>query len=141
MRGWRDGHKDLTVWEQAAAAIDICDDVSFIKGWVGDVVEKLAILTLSNVNIEAITDARRRAQLNSSGSGRKIGVGEVHFSNACLADSLLQTLAAKNILPRSLLEDTAVEKARRSLACIAARQYLVDNEDYTLCRVFATTMA
>ena len=108
MRGWRDGRTDLTVWEDAAGNIDICDDDTYIHETMLDVAAKLASLTLSNVNIEAITDARRRAQLNSSGSGRKIGVGEVHFSNACLADSLLQTLAAKNILPRSLLEDTAV---------------------------------
>ena len=26
MREWRDGHKYFTIWEQAAMAIDVCDD-------------------------------------------------------------------------------------------------------------------
>ena len=120
MRGWRDGRTDLTVWEDAAGNIDICDDDTYIHELVVDVAAKLANLTLNNVNVETITDARRRAQLDASGSGKKVGVGEVHFSNACLADSLLQTLAAKHILPRYLLEDTAIAKARRSQTCIAA---------------------
>ena len=132
MRGWRDGRTDLTVWEDAAGNIDICDDDTYIHELVVDVAAKLANLTLNNVNVETITDARRRAQLDASGSGKKVGVGEVHFSNACLADSLLQTLAVKHILPRSLLEGTAAAKARRSQACIDARQHLVDHEDYTL---------
>ena len=66
--------------------------------------------------------------MNASGSRRNIGVGLVHGSNACLADSLLQGLAAKGILNTALLDDTS----ERSKACRAARQHLILHEDYRL---------
>ena len=52
--------------------------------------------------------------------------------NACLADSLLQVLAAKHILPRSLLHNTSEARAQRSSACIDARQHLGHQADYRL---------
>ena len=120
VRSWKDGHSHKTVWQQAAEVISICDDDGTISEFAEDIAKKIARLSLQNAPIVHITDRAHRAQLNASGSGRKIGAGLVHGSNACLADSLLQGLAAKGILNRTLLDNTS----ERAKACRAARQHL-----------------
>ena len=74
----------------------------------------------------------RRNQLNASGTGKQIGLGRVYDENACLADSLLQVLAAKSILPKELLQDSPSDIQRRRLACSSARQSLLHHADYRL---------
>ena len=128
VRSWRDGHDYQTVWQQAAEAISICDDDGSISDCAQDIAKNIARLSLQNAPIVHVTDRAHRAQLNNSGSGRQIGAGLVHGSNACLADSLLQSLAAKGILDRNLLDNSS----ERAKACREARQHLIQHEDYRL---------
>ena len=132
VRTWKDGHEHLTVWQHAATVIVISDDDELVNDLVSGTAQKLARLDLQNQSIDSNTDASRRLQLNAPGIGKKIGVGRVYDINACLADSLLQVLAAKRILPRSLLDSTTEARAQRSSACIDARQHLVHHADYRL---------
>ena len=116
VRSWKDGYSHKTVWQHAAEVMDICDDDGTISEFAEDIAKKIARLSLQNAPIVHTTDRAHRAQLNASGSGRTIGAGLVHGSNACLADSLIQGLAAKGILNKTLLDNTS----ERAKACRAA---------------------
>ena len=70
--------------------------------------------------------------MNEVGIGKQIGLGRVYDQNACLADSLLQVLVAKSILPLELLQDIFDTIRRRRLVCASARQDLVNHADYRL---------
>ena len=130
---WKDGHKDKTKWQQVAEALDISDDDTIINDMVSDIASKLAEIVLRNAPIDAMSDRTRRNQLNAFGTGKQIGLGRVFDENACLADSLLQALAAKSILPKELLHDYSPSMIqRRRLACSFARQNLIHHADYRL---------
>ena len=77
VRSWKDGHSHKTVWQQAAEVMNICDDDGTISEFAEDIAKKIARLSLQNAPIVNITDHTHRAQLNASGSRRKIGVGLV----------------------------------------------------------------
>lgn len=108
------------------------DDDLHLAEMVSDIAKKLARIYLQNLHIDASTDATRRRQTNAPKMRKKVGNGLVHNTHACLADSLLQVLAAKGFVPRRFLEDSSSARGERSKSCIDARQYLNHHEDYRL---------
>ena len=65
---------------------------------------------------------RRYARL-----GYTLGIGHLHVENDCLADSLLQCLAVKGVLPKRLAGRGGVWE--REGACKSCRRHLLDNSE------------
>jgi hypothetical protein len=118
-RSWRG-------WSEGAHALGECDTDFEMSTVAHDVAQRFCRIALSNLPTTAKSDASRRLEL--SAHGKAIGKGLVHGNNECCADSLLQILSSRRIVPERLLRNVA----ERRRACAACRAFLVDHSDARL---------
>lgn len=129
MREWKCDHPRLTVWQQAS------DDILEWRSYAADLGRTLERLSAQNADVEIKDDGARIKELNFEGCGIHVGVGGAHGDNVCLADSLLQALAAKRICgdaSKALLDGSPKARAQRSLLCIEAPRHLAHHADHNL---------
>ena len=118
-------------WQEAGHFLHLVDaDVSAQADVIHDCIKRFCSIALANVTPQAKSDCARRNELHAS--GKVIGEGLVFDENACLADSLLQLLAAHGFLARDLCANTTMAKKRRKDACQQARLFLVNHADPSL---------
>ena len=84
VRSWRG-------WQQARENLEEgLDDPLFFEEAIIICIQEFSVEVVSKIQITAISDEQRRAELQSD--GKIIGQGLVYGSNACCADSLFQVL-------------------------------------------------
>ena len=91
---------------------------------IQDFVNRFGRVIADNADIQSQTDETRRKSLVDA--GYRTGRGEVWNSNACLADSLIQTLITAQVLL------SHCDAAWRRVPCIAARKLLCDHANVLL---------
>ena len=94
---------------------------------VRDCVNRFCLILLDNVVLRAKSDEERKKELEAL--GKHVGTGCIFNSNACLMDSLLQTMAEVGLVDISLKENSTHSLQRRRDACIAARMHLNTSDE------------
>ena len=124
VRSWRG-------WQQARENLEEgLDDPLFFEEAIIACIQEFSVEVVSKVQITAISDEQRRAELQSD--GKIIGQGLVYGSNACCADYLLQVLSRHGYLRKEVHGNTAVDISMRRMACERARAHLVSHPDARL---------
>ena len=119
-------------WAEYEEVLGINNDDDTLANLAVEAAALLAQGSLQDVIVHGRTDEARRRELISGGC--KLGVGFDYDSNGCLADSLLQTLAAKSLVPTRLRSNTAKTKTERAEACAAAREHM-NSQGEELCPI------
>ena len=104
-------------WEDAAWGLrEFEDDEAERAHVIYDCTARFCSITVDNVVIAGKSDEERKAELREA--GKYVGEGLVFDCNACLMDSLLQTMAEKGLIDGSLAEHSHEStKRRRHLLC------------------------
>ena len=118
-------------WEQARRNLEEnLEDPLVFEEAIKSCVHEFSVEVVSKVEMTAISDEERRAELVSD--GKSIGQGLVYGSNACCADSLLQVLSRHGYFRKEVHGDTTADIDIRKSICEQARLHLMCHSDARL---------
>ena len=98
-------------WQVASSIFDTCHSDETSQEVALQTIQEFSRISLQNVDVEAMSDDERKAELEAA--GKYLGIGLVHGNNECCSDSLLQLLARCDLVSSHLTNDVAA----RRVAC------------------------